>query len=357
MKLLFVARRYPPDVRGGSETAFEALYQAARRRHQVTLIAGFARSRAFLPPEAVPIDLRSAPPGAAHLLVRRAARRVARRLRPDVVLSSSVDVATTGRPTVCLAHDPTFGEGGRTSGWLGGLREQYYRRQALRAAHLVAPSEACAETLVSRGVSPERLQVVPHPIDIDAFASAPPVSPMPEGVLRIAYPGRIFPGKGQHLAIDAIARLPPDAKARVRLDIVGAVADRIYFDQLRVQAAHQPVRFFPDVNDIAPFYRADLIAYTTLVEEGFGFTAVEAMASGRAVAWTEQPALREVTGGLGYPLPRGDALALRDLVARLIDDPSELVAIGAAGRQRAARYHREEAWRALEDVLYEAAGD
>ena len=41
MKLMMVARRFPPDVRSGTERVFENLYHQARERHEVRLVVGF----------------------------------------------------------------------------------------------------------------------------------------------------------------------------------------------------------------------------------------------------------------------------------------------------------------------------
>ena len=57
MRILMVARRYPPDVRSGTETVFENLYAQARLHHEVRLVVGYKTSFAGFPPEAVAVDL------------------------------------------------------------------------------------------------------------------------------------------------------------------------------------------------------------------------------------------------------------------------------------------------------------
>jgi glycosyltransferase involved in cell wall biosynthesis len=172
-------------------------------------------------------------------------------------------------------------------------------------------------------------------------------------VLELAYPARITPGKGQHLAIDAVARLPAADKKRVHLRIVGTIDDRIYFDQLKVQAFKQPVSFHPDVDDIAPYYqRADLVLFPTLMREGFGYTAIEAMACGVPVVWSEQPAIREATGGLGFPVPPDDAAAIREVIRDLVKDPAKFRAAGAEARRFVEeRYAWDRVWASYERVL------
>ena len=97
MRILMVARRYPPDVRSGTETVFEALYTEASRRHEVRLVVGYRESRDGFPAGAVAVDLRDK--GASgYLAMGMTAAREARRFRPDVVLSNSVEVTVSGVP-------------------------------------------------------------------------------------------------------------------------------------------------------------------------------------------------------------------------------------------------------------------
>ena len=52
------ARRFPPDVYSGTETVFGALYDCARARHEVRLVAGWSGARERIPAEAVGVRLR-----------------------------------------------------------------------------------------------------------------------------------------------------------------------------------------------------------------------------------------------------------------------------------------------------------
>ncbi len=177
-------------------------------------------------------------------------------------------------------------------------------------------------------------------------------------MIRIAYPGRILPAKGQHHAIDAVSRLPRRQKARVHLSIAGAVVDPVYLEQLRVQAFNQPVEIVPDPPQLAPVYQgADIVVFPTELEEGFGFTAVEAMACGRPVVWFDQPAIREATGGIGVAVPRGDVLALRSALEALLDDPARRKALGAEGREFCERHRTwPAAWEKYEALFRSLSG-
>jgi glycosyltransferase involved in cell wall biosynthesis len=335
-----VARRYPPDVRSGSETVFASLYAEARKRHDVRLVAGFRTSPEGFPPDARAVDLRR---GLPHLSMLRAAAAEASTFRPDVVLSNSVEVVPVGVPTVLLVHDLNFGKAERDAGAV--VREQLYRLQGRRCARVVAVSEATRARLRALGVDAE---VIHNGVDLERFS--PRTSP--SDVVRFVYPARLLPGKGQHLVLDAVGRMRPDQRRRLRVVLVGAVADRLYADRLRILAYQQPVDVFEDVPDIVPFYQdADVVLFPTIMEEGFGLTAVEGMACGKPVVWTDQPAIREATGGHGVAIPREDVTALRDAMLRLVDDPDERARLGREGRAWVERLSWEKVWGRYEAVL------
>lgn len=359
MRILMVARRYPPDVRSGTETVFEALYAEARKRHDVRLVVGYRTARERVPAEAVAVDLRDG--GArAYVTMGLAAAAEARRFRPDVVLSNSVEIAVPGVPNALIVHDLNFGKATRDASVM--LREQLYKAQGKRLDAVITVSEASRAQLARIGVAAAKTTVIPNGVDVARFAPKetppwPPVAPAgmkvpPLPPVRFVYPGRILPGKGQHAAIDAIGRMRPDLKYRAHLTIVGAVADRIYLDQLKIQAFNQPVRFCTDVDDIVPYYQdADVVLFPTLMEEGFGFTAVEGMACGKPVIYYDQPAIREATGGHGVAVPRDDAEALRNAMLRLIADPEERARLGREGRAYVETRAWDRVWARYEAVL------
>ncbi|MFN7143248.1 MAG: glycosyltransferase family 4 protein [Myxococcota bacterium] len=359
MRILMVARRYPPDVRSGTETVFAALYAEARKRHDVRLVVGYRTGRENVPPEAVAVDLRDR--GASgYVAMGLAAAREARGFKPDVVLSNSVEIAVPGVPNALIVHDLNFGKAARDAGTV--LREQLYKAQGRRLESVITVSEASRRQLLRIGVPDAKITVIPNGVDIARFVPREPrpAAPIaPAGMklpalppVRFVYPGRILPGKGQHAAIDALGRMRPDQKYRAHLTIVGAVADRIYFDKLKIQAFQQPVTFAPDVDDIVPYYQdAEVVLFPTLMEEGFGFTAVEGMACGKPVVYYDQPAIREATGGIGIPVPRDDPDALRNVMLRLVADPEERARLGREGRAYVETRAWDRVWGRYEVVL------
>ncbi len=352
MKLLMVARRFPPDVRSGTETVFENLYLQARKRNDVRLVVGYRRSRELVPPEAIAVDLSHGHRVRGYASLWWTTRQQIARWNPDAVLSNSIEVPATRAPTAVIVHDLNFGRPStdRSLGIRG--RRLYYRLQARKLARVITVSEASRRNLLAAGLPAARTVAIRNGVDLSRFVPPPePVTGSDRFVL--AYPSRIIEGKGQHLAIDAVARLPAELEKRVLLRIVGTAPDARYLEYIRTQAAGHPVEIHTDVPDIVPWYqRCDAVLFPTVMTEGFGFTAVEGMACGKPVIWSDQPPVREATGGIGLPFAQGDVLALRDAIVALLDDPERCARLGREGRAFVdGHYDWSSVWRHYESVL------
>ena len=362
MRILMASRRFPPDMYSGTETVFQALYEHARTKHEVRLVAGWTTARERIPAEAVGVRLKGMTKANQWLAMAKAIRAEVKRWKPDVVLSNNIEISPSGCPTVCVVHDLNFGDpAGRPLGkieetWSSRLRRTFYGVRSKGLHRVVTVSEASRLALLDVGIPDERIEVIPNGVDTERFSPREQV----EATDRVlfAYPSRILPGKGQHLAIDAVARMPRLHKRDAELHIVGASADKVYLDQIRVQAFEQPVRFTVDVPDIVPHIRAaDVVLFPSVMTEGFGLTAVEAMACGKPVIWSDQPAIREATGGLGIPVSPGDVDGLRKAMMELMGDPGERSRLGALGREWVEQNRSwDGVWVHYERVLASAMG-
>lgn len=167
-----------------------------------------------------------------------------------------------------------------------------------------------------------RTTVVYHGIDAEPFSA--PKGDDRAWSWRLLYVGRVEERKGVHVAVQALAELPSEA----RLDVVGPADDR-YLERLHRIAARSGVdgrvRFvgaLPRV-ELAKRYRAaDVLLFPVLWEEPFGLVPLEAMAC-------DTPVVATGTGGSGEFLldevncllvPRGDSSATADAVQRLAAD-------------------------------------
>ncbi|MCK6527875.1 glycosyltransferase family 4 protein [Myxococcota bacterium] len=360
MRVLVASRRFPPDVRSGTETVVENLWRRFSQHHEARLVAGFRHDPALLPDGARKVDLRGGKKLANYLKLQGAVAAEALRFRPDVVLANSIEVPTRFAPTVTILYDFNFGGGQASSGPLSQAKKAYYRYKTGRMTRGVAISRATRDRVVELGVDPSRIEVIYPGVDTERFRPDPAVT-LPAaggGPIVLAYPSRILAGKGQHVAIEAVKGLPDRLRERVELRIVGAATDPDYLAQLRERARGANVTFHLDVPDIERYYReAHVVLFPTCMEEGFGYTAIEAMACGKPVVFSRWAAVEEATGGIGVPVPQGDVGALVKAILALLKDPERCRELGEAGRRHVVEnYSWDAIFTRYETVVREAAG-
>ncbi|WP_369335742.1 glycosyltransferase family 4 protein [Halomonas sp. ND22Bw] len=168
---------------------------------------------------------------------------------------------------------------------------------------------------------------------------------VPEGAVAIGLPGRITPGKGQRVWVEALASLAenrPDS-AWHGVMIGGLTAEEgsnaAFVEALRerVEALGLGARltFAGFRADLPRCLQALDVVCTPSRNEAFGLTVIEAMAAGRPVVGASSGAIPELvspdTGRLADPeSPEAWAAAL----AELVDDGALRERLGAAGRAR-----------------------
>lgn len=352
MKILMVASSLPPDRWSGAGRALRDLWGQARRHHEVRLVTGCWRDRAALPPDVTTVPMAGPAGPRAQAALASTVWAEARRFRPDLVLSGSVVLPPLSAPIVLATHDLRLPQGGAAAA----LRGRAFGALARRARAVVTTSVGSSAELTALGIPSALVRVVPGAVDLEHFHPVPR-PPAPNRPLSVLCAGRIMPAKGQHLAIDAVARLDRARKAQVRLTIAGAVVDPVYLDQLRVQAWGQPVEFVLGPPLLAPHLQAaDIALLPSIAESGFCTTAVEAMACGAPVIWSDRPATREAVGGVGQSFAPGDSDGLRAALRGWIDAPEARVEAAQRGLAHVRGNNGwDTVWPRWEEVLAAAA--
>ena len=217
-------------------------------------------------------------------------------------------------------------------------------RLAFRCADLVlCDTWAHGALFESLGAPRDRLRRVLVGAEDEFFELG---SPPAEGPVRVLYLGGFLPLHGVTVIVDAIARLEgmsaplPDW----RVDMVGRGID---FDRVRAQAERAQLTRL-ELPGARPYAQAPAaFASAHIVLGAFGTTpkagrviphkVYQGLAAGRAVVTGEGPGVREVFTPDEHliAVPRGDAVALAEALARLIRDESLRQRVGAAGRARA----------------------
>jgi glycosyltransferase involved in cell wall biosynthesis/GT2 family glycosyltransferase len=223
---------------------------------------------------------------------------------------------------------------------------RWMQRRILAGARGISVCNAAAGELVRRRGFAGVPDLIPLgvPVRIDRAA---PRAARPDARV-IGYAGRLAAYKGVDVLLEAVAGLP-----EATLVVAGAGPEET---ALR-RRADQPdlagrVRFAGSLSDgdLDDFYRSvDVLAVpsrtTDTWVEQFGRVAVEAMAHGTPVVGSDSGALPDVVGGAGLLVPPDDPTALRQALARLLDDAVLRAQCRATGYERA----RECEWPAVAD--------
>jgi glycosyltransferase involved in cell wall biosynthesis len=187
---------------------------------------------------------------------------------------------------------------------------------------------------------PRQPELLPNCIDL---AALPPPAPR-EQVLLFA--GRAVADKGADIFVEACARALPELPGW-RAELIGA--DRFGADSpetpflraLRPRAAAAGVTlrgWLPHEQVLAALGRAGIAVVPSRWPEPFGLVALEAMASGAPLIFSNRGALPEVVGDAGVPVDPGDVAGLAAAMVALARDPARRDALEQAGRARAALF-------------------
>jgi glycosyltransferase involved in cell wall biosynthesis len=128
--------------------------------------------------------------------------------------------------------------------------------------------------------------------------------------------------------------------------------------KLRRRAEGAPVSFHLDVPDLSHWVRrSDIVLFPTVTEEVFGYSAVDGMAAGKPVIFSQVSAVLEVTDGIGIPVAPGDPKRLGEAIRSLVREPDTRADLGRRGRELVLeRYAWDKAFARYEALLIEAAG-
>ena len=365
MKVLIVSGIWPPDVGGPASHAPEVAGWLRERGHLVEVVV-----TADAPPaqDDYPVHWvsRALPPGVRHAAALRAIVKNAR--QADVIYStgmfgrSSLGAFLARTPVVLkLTADPAF-ERARRRGFVdgevgdfqvggGGHRAAVLRaarnKAVGRAAHLVCPSAFMRDLVISWGVPPERVTLLPNPAPRASDVAVFDVGERPV----LAFAGRLTAQKDLGRALDAMRELT-DA----RLLIAGDGPERASLEA----AAGERVEFLgplPRAEALGLLRAADASILTS-AWENFPHGVVESLAVGTPVIATRTGGVAEVVhdGENGLLVEPGDTDAFVAAVRRYLDDSELRERLRAAAAPSVAEYDADAVYGRLQAILAAAAG-
>lgn len=256
----------------------------------------------------------------------RTARRVAR--GADVVhahwLPSGLAGLATGKPLVLQAWGSDVE--------LAKRLPRLFRPLLRRARIVVCASSSLAADTSALGA--REVRVIRSGVDL------PPVVGPPAEPPHVLYVGRLSEEKGIRELVEAAAGLP--------LVVVG--------DGPLRALVPSAVGFVPH-HELGDYYERAAVVCVPSRREGYGVSAREAMAYGRAVVATSAGGLADAVedGVTGVVVPPREPAPLREALVRLLADPALRARLGAAARSRAREDLSWDAATRATILAYEAA--
>lgn len=293
--------------------------------------------------------------GHNHLHVYPGARRMLRRLAPDLV---HIDEEPYSAVTFQLARACAAARVPCVFfAWQNLHKRVPQPFRAMRGyvfthAHgAIAGTAQAAAVLHTAGCTLPWTVIPQMGVDAARFAPDPSVRAdararlrMPEHAFIAAFAGRLVPEKGVHVLIEALAGV-----ANARLLVIGDGPER---GRLEAQADSQiPGRAVFTGHIESTAMPGWLCAIDTLVlpslrtprwEEQFGRVLVEAMACGVPVIGAATGEIPRVIGDAGLIVPAGDVAALREALETLASSAEHGASLGRRGRLRVLEHYTHE---------------
>ena len=249
---------------------------------------------------------------------------------PTTVSLSVLALLVAEGPIVATFHTST--ERSRALAAFGGVLRPLMEKVTARIAVSPLARRVQVEHLGGDAVE------IPNGVDVEAFAEGPPLPGYPRPG-TVGFLGRFDePRKGMAVLLDAVRRLAP-TRPDLRVLVAGS-GDAV---ELRRRAGRVADRLdvlgpVDDATKAAALRSVDVFCAPHTGGESFGIVLTEALAAGAPVLASDLPAFRAVLGEerpAGVLFPVGDAAALAERLADLLDDPVRRAALSAAGRARA----------------------
>jgi len=293
--------------------------------------------------------------------------RVFRELRPQLLLTYAIKPVIWGSLAARLAGVPLrfamitgLGSGlqgqGLTRRLLSRLARGLYRISLLGCKGILFQNSDDCNYFKTWKLVPQSSHVTMingSGVDLAHFAATPP----PPGPIRFLMVARMIRDKGLLDFIEAVRILRPNYPD-VRFELLGPLDSNptaVSRKELESWVQEGLVDYLGETRDVRPFLSAAQVFVLPSFGEGTPRSALEAMATGRAVITTYAPGCREVVldGESGFLVPVHDPVALAEAMAKLIEDPSLMQVFGRAGRHLAESKYNVHA---VNGVILEALG-
>lgn len=270
--------------------------------------------------------------------------RLSRALRPDWIvgwfkaeyLAIALGAKAAGVPVMLFSHLDQ-----RIRPWMLSRLTQLVRG-------VIVPSEYLRRRTIERGLPPDRVVVLPNPIDVEHFKPDLALRGrvraslgLSENDLLLGYAGRFEPAKG----VQTLARALNAGMSRTprlhALWVGHGKSESTLRDITNLGGFPARHHWMPWLDDVAPAYTAmDLLALPSEGSETFGRVLVEAQACGVPVLGARNGGIPEalVDEQTGQVLPAGDMGRWAAAIGELAGNDNRRLQLASAARGFAMRF-------------------
>jgi len=188
-------------------------------------------------------------------------------------------------------------------------------------------SQGIKEKLVKKGIAPEKIAVIPTPVDLEKFKAFEPekVKQIKDDYFNkkiILYAGRLVKVKNLPLLLKAVAMIR-NSKHNIILLIIGEGGEKAKLKRkVRRLEIEDVVVFISSApqKDLVNYYHAADVFVLPSFSESLGKVLIEAGAAGCPVVSTETTGARDVVveGRTGYLVPIGDENAMVEKILKVL---------------------------------------
>jgi len=377
---LLVCQSYPPVI-GGSEIEAQRVCSALiRRGHRVTVVCAggdpMPPQRDWIDPYGVPVRIctRHAKGTLRNvvyaLLVAATLIRERKHYQFVYFLMQGLHLAL-GLPVARLLKKPIVVKISG-SGQVPLMYESMIGRQELRwlsrwARKILILNEGMRPEVIGAGISSEKLQLMPNPVDTDEFSPAndeqqhqlrgrlaiSPATPV------VMYSGRLAPEKSLPTLLCAFALVlesVPDALLILVGD--GPIRSELIEQASQLGLNEKNVRFTGRVNpqDVSQWLKIATVFALVSSIEGFSCALEEAMSTGISSVVSNIPGNRQLVedGVHCFLVPVGDTQKIADSIVLLLKDTKLRQRFGRAAREHVVKnYSTQQIVRIYESLFQE----
>lgn len=210
----------------------------------------------------------------------------------------------------------------------------------------ISISDAVKRHWAKKGIESNKIETIYNGIHFEDI-SVSSDNDKKDDLLRFVIVGGVYKTKGQHIAVEAMTKLPEEIRKKVSLDIIGWYGSRYipsFMKKAKECGIESQIIILGSKNDVHQRLGNYQIGLMCSRAEGFGRTTAEYMHARLGVIASDSGANPELIedGVTGLLFKSGDAKSLADCIVRLYKDRELLVRLSNAAQEKARKCYTQQ---------------